>query len=46
MVLEAIRLRDYPLLEGSAVLFTTIIVLSNVIVDIAYGWFDPRIRYS
>ncbi len=46
MTLEAIQFRDYPMLQGIVLLFTVVIVLANLAVDIAYGWFDPRIRYS
>jgi peptide/nickel transport system permease protein len=38
--------QDYPYVQG-VILFTTIIVVaSNLIVDVSYGWLDPRVRYS
>ena len=43
---NAIAARDYPQVQG-VVLFTAIIyVLLNLLVDLAYGWLDPRIRYD
>lgn len=37
--------RDYPLVLGLAVLTTVCAVLFNLLVDLAYAWLDPRIRY-
>lgn len=36
--------RDYSVVMGLAVLLSAVIVVANLIVDIAYGWLDPRIR--
>jgi oligopeptide transport system permease protein len=38
--------RDYPVIMGTILLFAAILVLANAIVDIAYVWLDPRIRYD
>jgi oligopeptide transport system permease protein len=38
--------RDYPMIMGNAVLFGSVIVLMNLLVDITYAWVDPRIRYD
>jgi peptide/nickel transport system permease protein len=44
-VVEAIFARDYPVIQAG-VLFTSIFfVLCNLLVDLTYGWIDPRIRY-
>ena len=44
--IDAITFRDYPQLQV-ALLFTAITVLvANLIVDLAYGWLDPRVRYK
>jgi oligopeptide transport system permease protein len=37
--------RDYTLVLGLVVLTTVVAVLFNLIVDLAYAWLDPRIRY-
>jgi ABC-type dipeptide/oligopeptide/nickel transport system permease component len=38
--------RDYPVIMGTILLFASILVIANVLVDIAYVWLDPRIRYD
>ncbi|GED32074.1 ABC transporter permease [Brevibacillus centrosporus] len=38
--------RDYPVILGTAVFFSSILVLLVFIVDIAYGFIDPRIRVT
>lgn len=38
--------RDYPVIMGTILLFALVLVLSNLLVDIMYGWLDPRIRYD
>lgn len=41
---ESISNRDYGLVMGLTVLFGTFLVTANLVVDILYGWIDPRIR--
>lgn len=38
--------QDYPNVQGVTLLVATTVVLVNLVVDIAYGWLDPRIRYT
>jgi peptide/nickel transport system permease protein len=38
--------RDYVVIQGGTLVIATIIVVVNIIVDISYGWLDPRIRYG
>jgi ABC-type dipeptide/oligopeptide/nickel transport system permease component len=38
--------RDYPLIIAVTIIFSTVIVVSNLVVDITYGFLDPRIRYE
>jgi ABC-type dipeptide/oligopeptide/nickel transport system permease component len=38
--------RDYPVIMGTILLFAAILVIANTLVDVAYVWLDPRIRYS
>lgn len=38
--------RDYTLVLGVVVFYGTLIVLFNLIVDLAYGFLDPRVRYD
>jgi peptide/nickel transport system permease protein len=44
MMVTAILQRDYQLVQGAAILFAAIISIVNVIVDVLYGFLDPRIR--
>jgi len=41
---ESISNRDYGLVMGLTVLFGTFLVVCNLLVDLLYGWIDPRIR--
>lgn len=38
--------RDYPLVMGMIIVYAVVTLLCNLIVDLAYGWFDPRVRYD
>lgn len=44
LAFDAIANRDYPVLQGTVTLLSVIIVAVNLLVDIAYGLVDPRIR--
>jgi peptide/nickel transport system permease protein len=44
--IEALAARDVPIVQGVVLLAATIIVLSNLLVDVAYSLLDPRIRYD
>ena len=45
-LLESVQGRDYPAIQGLNLLFATVIVLTNLLVDLLYGWLDPRVRYT
>jgi peptide/nickel transport system permease protein len=38
--------QDYPVVQGIILLVAAIVVLINLVVDLFYGWLDPRIRYE
>jgi len=46
LVLIAVSQRDYPVVQGVALLVATVFALANLIVDIAYTWLNPKIRYE
>jgi peptide/nickel transport system permease protein len=46
LMTQAIFAYDYQIVQASALIFSAIVIFSNLIVDIAWGWMDPRIRYS
>jgi ABC-type dipeptide/oligopeptide/nickel transport system permease component len=43
---SAIQTRDYPVVQGTVLILTTFVVLLNIVVDLAYAFLDPRIKYS
>jgi peptide/nickel transport system permease protein len=46
LTIASIRQRDYPQLQADLLMFAAIVALVNLFVDVAYAWFDPRIRFS
>jgi peptide/nickel transport system permease protein len=44
-LLEAVQYRDYPVIQGINLLFAGVIIMTNLLVDLCYGWLDPRVRY-
>ena len=45
LMLMAITQRDYPVIQGVNLVICTVIICMNVVVDLTYGFLDPRIRY-
>ena len=45
MLVDAIGARDYPLAQGAITVFTMIIIVVNLVVDMLYAVVDPRITY-
>jgi peptide/nickel transport system permease protein len=45
LTVDAILRRDYPVIQGVVLLFSFVYVLVNLLIDLAYTLFDPRIRY-
>jgi len=46
LAVQAIFNRDFPLIQGTALVGAVTYMLANLAVDIVYAWLDPRIRYS
>jgi peptide/nickel transport system permease protein len=42
----ALTQQDFSLLMGYLVLISMLVVLFNLIADLAYGWLDPRVKYD
>jgi oligopeptide transport system permease protein len=42
--ITAVTDRDYPLIIGVTLVYTVLLVCTNLLVDLLYSWFDPRIR--
>lgn len=45
LLADAIKARDYPIIQGLILFLSAIYILVNLLVDIAYAYLDPRIRY-
>jgi peptide/nickel transport system permease protein len=45
LIVEAIRFRDYPVVQSTLLVLVLIFVGVNLLADLAYGLLDPRIRY-
>lgn len=46
LAVQATDQHDLPLIQGVAIEFTVIVIVVNLLVDVAYGWLDPRVRVS
>jgi peptide/nickel transport system permease protein len=44
-MLEAIRFRDFAVLQSGILFFAIIVTVTNLLVDVSYAFLDPRIRY-
>ena len=44
-LLNGVYQRDYPVIQGSVMLFAVMFALTNLVVDLLYTYMDPRIRY-
>ena len=42
----SLRQNDFPVVQGVVLIIATALVTTNLIVDLSYGWLDPRIRYG
>lgn len=45
-IITSIKQNDTPVVAGIALLVAIIVVLANLLIDLTYAWFDPRIRYT
>jgi peptide/nickel transport system permease protein len=44
LVFDAVNQRDYPVIQACVILYGGLFIAVNIVVDLAYGWIDPRIR--
>jgi len=44
LLYDSLRLRDYPVLLGIFIFVSVMVIVSNLVVDVLYGFLDPRIR--
>jgi peptide/nickel transport system permease protein len=43
---DAVFTQDFQVVQSGILIISTVVVLANLLVDMSYGWFDPRIRYG
>lgn len=46
LAVQATTLHDLPMIQGVTVTFTVVVVVVNLLVDMAYGWLNPKVRVS
>jgi peptide/nickel transport system permease protein len=46
LTFQSVTVKDYPQVQGLVLFFAAVLVTINLLVDLSYAWFDPRIRYS
>jgi peptide/nickel transport system permease protein len=46
LLVDALFARDYPVVQGIVLTFSTLFILVNLLVDVLYGYIDPRIHYA
>jgi len=46
LMVQAVYMRDYPVIMGNLVIVSTLTLLANLVADISYGLIDPRIRMA
>jgi peptide/nickel transport system permease protein len=46
LLVQGLNSRDWMLVQNMVLLYGLIVTAVNLVVDLSYGWFDPRIRYA
>jgi peptide/nickel transport system permease protein len=46
LVVDAIRARDFQVVQAIVIVFAAVFTMTNLVVDILYAYIDPRIRYQ
>jgi peptide/nickel transport system permease protein len=46
LAVDSLWAMDYTYTQGLTLILTSIIVLANLLIDLSYGWLDPRVRYA
>ena len=45
-ILDGMLRRDFPVVQSVVLLFAGLVILVNLVVDLSYGWLDPRVRFQ
>jgi peptide/nickel transport system permease protein len=46
LMVDSINNKDYPYVQGVTLVIAATVMIVNLLVDLSYGWLDPRIRYN
>jgi len=46
LLAQSLFSHDYQIVQAGTLVIAVVVVFTNLVVDISYGWFDPRIRYG
>jgi peptide/nickel transport system permease protein len=46
LAVTAMLSQDYPVTQGVMLFFAAMVLVTNLIVDLSYGWLDPRVQYQ
>jgi ABC-type dipeptide/oligopeptide/nickel transport system permease component len=46
MLVDAVLKRDYTLVQGIVLIYTLLVIVMNLVVDILYAYIDPRIKHE
>ena len=46
LLIDAVQVRDYPVVQGATVFIAAVFILINLVVDVLYAVIDPRVRYG
>ncbi len=46
LLIDAVQVRDYPVVQGATVFIAAIFIVINLVVDVLYGLIDPRVRFG
>lgn len=46
MLVRAVEQRDYPVVQGAVLVYSIIVLVSNLAVDLTYSFIDPRVEYD
>ena len=46
LIIDSVQHRDSPVISGIMILFSAILVLANLLVDLTYAYLDPRVQFS
>jgi peptide/nickel transport system permease protein len=46
LAVEGVLSQDYAIVQGTVLITAIMVAFANLLVDLSYGWLDPRVRYS